>query len=288
MLRGRRCGAKKGRRDPPPDALPAGRGETRVSPIANLILLPALDDFHARYPDVYLEMGVTERPIDLVGENVDCVIRAGVVSDPSLVARRIGEVQRVLVASPHYLKRYGTPRHPSELEGDRHRMLTYFAYGDSNLTYTLKRGEEVCEGAGWAARFSTSGMPQAGHAPGASYSLWSSPQPQGGQTYFLPALPSGPCCGASWANAGRPQATRTAKRPTRLTSLRRLSIARPSEVISLKHARKGMLGGPRCDEQRQARDKARRTGDEITPTLLTSPIYRRAARGTTAGRCRIA
>ncbi len=124
------------------------RGKLRVdvvSPIANLILIPALDDFRARYPEVNLEMGVTERPVDLVGENVDCVIRAGVVSDPSLVARRVGEVRRVLVASPAYLKRFGTPQHPSDLEDDRHRMLTYFTQGNMRMTYTLKREEETYE-----------------------------------------------------------------------------------------------------------------------------------------------
>ncbi len=124
------------------------RGKLRVdvvSPIANLILIPALDDFRERYPEVQLEMGVSERPVDLVGENVDCVIRAGAVSDVSLVARRVGEVRRVLVASPAYLERFGTPQHPSDLEDERHRVLTYFAQGNPRTKYTLKRDEETYE-----------------------------------------------------------------------------------------------------------------------------------------------
>lgn len=123
------------------------RGRLRVdvvSPIANLILIPALDEFRERYPDVQLEMGVTERPVDLVGENVDCVIRAGTVGDPSLVARRIGDAQRVLLASPAYLARFGTPRHPSDLENEGHRVLTYFAYGNSG-PYLLRRDGQTCE-----------------------------------------------------------------------------------------------------------------------------------------------
>jgi DNA-binding transcriptional LysR family regulator len=124
------------------------RGRLRVDvglPIANLILIPALDEFRARYPEIQLEMGVTERPVDLVGENIDCVIRGGVISDASLVARRVGEMRRMLCASPAYLERYGVPRHPSELEDGRHRMLTYFAYGYARLTYSLKRGGDTYE-----------------------------------------------------------------------------------------------------------------------------------------------
>ncbi len=126
------------------------RGKLRVdvvSPIANLVLIPALDDFRKRYPDVQVEMGVSERPVDLVGENIDCVIRAGEVGDPSLVARRIGQVRRLLCASPAYLERFGVPKHPSDLEDERHRVLSYFAFGGSRLTYSLRRGEEQYDAA---------------------------------------------------------------------------------------------------------------------------------------------
>src|SRR5262249_226582 len=107
----------------------APRGKLRVdcpSAIANLILIPALGDFCVRYPDVLIDIGVSDRPVDLIGENVDCVLRAGEVTDQSLVARRVGEIQRIVCASPPYLKRCGLPRHPSDLENDRHRVITYF------------------------------------------------------------------------------------------------------------------------------------------------------------------
>jgi DNA-binding transcriptional LysR family regulator len=121
------------------------RGKLRIdvaSPVANLVLIPHLEDFCARYPDIQIEMGVTDRPVDLIGENVDCVLRGGVVTDPSLVARRIGEMPRIVCASPTYLKRYGIPRHPSDLEDGRHRVLSYFSYGSERVTYALQRGDE--------------------------------------------------------------------------------------------------------------------------------------------------
>jgi LysR family transcriptional regulator for bpeEF and oprC len=124
------------------------RGKLRVDaspPLANLILLPQLEDFCARYPEVRIEMGVGERPVDLIGDNVDCVFRAGVVTDQSLVARRLAEVRRVVCASPAYLKRFGVPEHPADLEDERHRVISYFNFGSDRFTYKLKRGDELYE-----------------------------------------------------------------------------------------------------------------------------------------------
>jgi DNA-binding transcriptional LysR family regulator len=124
------------------------RGKLRIDvspPVANQIIIPSLEDFCARYPDIQVDIGVGERPVDLVGEGVDCAIRAGALSDQSLVARRIGEVRRVLCASPAYLGRCGTPQHPSELNDGPHRMIRYFTYGGGQLGYLLERDGEQCE-----------------------------------------------------------------------------------------------------------------------------------------------
>lgn len=100
-------------------AAPRGRLRVDISAsLALLVLVPALPDFFARYPDIQLDLGVTDRAVDLVGENVDCVIRGGDLTDPSLIARRIGEIHRVTCATPSYLARYGTPAHPRDLETD--------------------------------------------------------------------------------------------------------------------------------------------------------------------------
>src|ERR1700761_5800682 len=94
------------------------RGRLRVdvgSSIANVILIPALANFRARYPDIELELGVSDRPVDLIGDGVDCVIRSGTLADTSLVARRIADLEWVTCASPVYLRARGIPRHPREL-----------------------------------------------------------------------------------------------------------------------------------------------------------------------------
>lgn len=126
----------------------AARGRLRIdtsSSIASLIVIPALPDFYARYPDMQIDVGVSDKPMDLIGESIDCVIRAGEVTDQSLVARRIGEIHRIVCASPAYLKRAGVPRHPSDLETDQHRVINYFSHGSERLTYALQRGEERYE-----------------------------------------------------------------------------------------------------------------------------------------------
>ncbi|MFX9181183.1 LysR substrate-binding domain-containing protein, partial [Acinetobacter baumannii] len=79
------------------------------------IIIPALADFYARYPDIQIELGVSDRPVDLIGDNVDCVIRGGELTDQSLVARRIGEFQFIACATPEYLHRHGRPLHPLDL-----------------------------------------------------------------------------------------------------------------------------------------------------------------------------
>jgi LysR family transcriptional regulator for bpeEF and oprC len=106
------------------------RGCVRVdigSVVANLIVLPKLPAFYERYPGVQLALGVSDRPVDLVGEAVDCVIRAGTMDDQSLVARRIGTMAFTTVASPAYLRRHGVPKTPQELQGGRHVMASYFS-----------------------------------------------------------------------------------------------------------------------------------------------------------------
>jgi LysR family transcriptional regulator for bpeEF and oprC len=94
------------------------RGRIRVdigSVLANMILIPALPAFRARYPELLVDLGVGDRPVDLVGEGVDCAIRGGTLPDTSLVARRIADLDWVTCASPVYLRARGVPKHPSEL-----------------------------------------------------------------------------------------------------------------------------------------------------------------------------
>ncbi|MBB4131477.1 MULTISPECIES: LysR family transcriptional regulator [unclassified Xanthomonas] len=126
-------------------ALPRGRLRVDVpSPLARLILMPAVPAFHARYPDIQLDMGVSDRRVDLIGENVDCVVRGGTITDLSLIARHIGDLQTGMYASPAYLQRLGTPVHPHELENTQHRCVGFMRWGSSKtLPYVMQRGDEA-------------------------------------------------------------------------------------------------------------------------------------------------
>ena len=78
------------------------RGRLRIdvaASVGRLLLIPALPDFYARYPDIQIDLGVSDRPVDLIGENVDCVLRGGEITDQSLVARRVGEFHTILCAT---------------------------------------------------------------------------------------------------------------------------------------------------------------------------------------------
>ena len=109
-------------------AKPSGRLRVDVgASVARLVVIPALHSFYERYPDIQLDLGVGDRPVDLISDNIDCVIRGGELTEQSLVARRIANLRMVTVASPEYVRRHGMPRHPSELEQGGHTMLAYFS-----------------------------------------------------------------------------------------------------------------------------------------------------------------
>ena len=117
-------------------AAPKGRLRIDVSAsLALLIIIPALPDFHAHYPDIQIDLGVTDRVVDLVGEGVDCVVRAGELTDQSLIARRIGELDFITCAAPLYLDRHGEPTHPTDFEAS-HYTVGYFHTG-SGRPYPL-------------------------------------------------------------------------------------------------------------------------------------------------------
>jgi DNA-binding transcriptional LysR family regulator len=105
-------------------ATPSGKLRIDVpARIGRLIIAPALPDFFAHYPDVEIDMGVTDRPIDLVQEGVDCAIRVGTLSDSGLIARQIGTLDIVTCASPSYLAKHGLPKAPEDL--GRHWAVNY-------------------------------------------------------------------------------------------------------------------------------------------------------------------
>lgn len=112
--------------------------------IGRLIVVPSLCDFHTQYPDIELKLGMSDRPIDMVQEGVDCVLRAGDLPDSSLVARRIGLLTRVTCASPDYLAEYGIPQTLEDLAD--HRGVQYFSSRSTrNLDFSFTQPDGVAE-----------------------------------------------------------------------------------------------------------------------------------------------
>jgi LysR family transcriptional regulator for bpeEF and oprC len=104
----------------------APKGRLRVDMpggLARLFIIPQLPSFLARYPDLRLEVGMGLRPVHLLEEGIDCVVRFGMQSDSSLVARRVGTMSHVCCASPVYLREHVAPRRPEELSA--HQCITY-------------------------------------------------------------------------------------------------------------------------------------------------------------------
>lgn len=86
---------------------PAGFGRRHVAP-----LIPRFREAHA---DVTISLNLSDRVVDLAGEGFDCAVRVGDMPDSSLVSVRMADNRRMCVAAPDYLKRHGTPQHPTEL-----------------------------------------------------------------------------------------------------------------------------------------------------------------------------
>ncbi|NOK04846.1 MULTISPECIES: LysR family transcriptional regulator [Myxococcus] len=116
----------------------APHGLLRVTtPLTFSFIGPLVSTFIKQYPEVQLEMVCTDRNVDLVAEGFDVAIRAGRLADSSLMARRLGIVERVVIAAPSYLKARGTPKAPKDLE--KHDCLLFGAGLENNI-WTLHSG----------------------------------------------------------------------------------------------------------------------------------------------------
>ncbi|TCP77964.1 LysR family transcriptional regulator [Rhizobium sp. PP-CC-2G-626] len=100
-------------------AQPSGRLRVEMAgAFADLVVIPALCDFYQRYPQIKLDIGVGDRLVDYVAENVDCALRGGTPTDQSLIARKVGEMSMKACAAPFYLQKFGTPSEPEDLSRD--------------------------------------------------------------------------------------------------------------------------------------------------------------------------
>lgn len=105
-------------------ATPSGRLRIDVpGRIGRLIVIPALYSFFEAYPEIEIDIGVTDRVTNLIEESIDCVLRVGPLADSGLIARPIGELVLINVASPAYLERHGVPETPNDLHA--HLAVNY-------------------------------------------------------------------------------------------------------------------------------------------------------------------
>jgi LysR family transcriptional regulator, regulator for bpeEF and oprC len=92
---------------------------------ARQFLIPVMPEFQKRFPAVRLELGCSDRPVDLVQQGVDCALRGGTIADQNLIARRVGTVHFITCATPGYLAKHGRPKHPRDLAD--HVCVHYFS-----------------------------------------------------------------------------------------------------------------------------------------------------------------
>jgi len=125
---------------------------TRLSPQGRLrvdvpvvfgraLLIPALPQFTARYPELQLEVQFNDRVVDLIAEEIDLVVRVGRVSEPHLIARRVVSTRLLTCASPEYLRAHGVPRSPEDLR--RHKLVGMLGAGNRRpRRWLFQRGTE--------------------------------------------------------------------------------------------------------------------------------------------------
>jgi DNA-binding transcriptional LysR family regulator len=127
-------------------AQPSGRLRVEMAgAFADLLVIPALCDFYQRYPQIKLDIGVGDRLVDYIAENVDCALRGGTPKDQSLIARKVGELRMHTFAAPFYIGKFGAPKHPRDLE-EKHMSVGYLhAQSGRVLTMDFTRGDETIE-----------------------------------------------------------------------------------------------------------------------------------------------
>ncbi|RWX78408.1 LysR family transcriptional regulator [Neorhizobium lilium] len=125
---------------------PKGRLRVEMSgAFADLVVIPALCDFYKRYPQIRLDIGVGDRLVDYIAENVDCALRAGTPKDQSLIARKVGELPIATYASPIYIENFGIPVHPRDLESDHFSVGYLTAQAGRVMSMDFCKGDETIE-----------------------------------------------------------------------------------------------------------------------------------------------
>lgn len=119
------------------------RGKIKVTApavSAHILINQAIAEFCQQYPDVEIELYVSNRVVNILDEGFDLAIRTADLEDSSLIARRLIDSQWVVCASPNYLNEFGIPNHPDELES--HHCLLYKYEGVGPETWLFNEGDK--------------------------------------------------------------------------------------------------------------------------------------------------
>ena len=101
-----------------------------TAPFGRLFIIPALNAFLKKFPDIDIDYQMDDQAIDLVKQGIDLAIHVGPLADSSLIAQKIGSSRRMVVASPEYLMKHGFPKTPADLKS--HQCLIYTQYKNPN------------------------------------------------------------------------------------------------------------------------------------------------------------
>lgn len=106
-------------------------------------LAPSLAEFLARYPEIDIDLSITDRLVDLVDENADIAVRSGRITDSPHVMRKIADLQREICAAPSYLARRGTPKTPADLHD--HDCIVVAVPGLNRWPFRTRQGIDIVE-----------------------------------------------------------------------------------------------------------------------------------------------
>lgn len=142
----------------------APRGRLRIDiPVALSapLIIERIPEFKRLYPDIEIILGVSDQPVDLIADGVDCVLRIGELAPTSMIARKLAVMTMVICGSPRYLEAHGTPRTVEDLRahqavnyfsGRGHRPVAWSMPGDTGLPqFTLRSGIMVNDTAAFVA-----------------------------------------------------------------------------------------------------------------------------------------
>lgn len=128
---------------------PSGRLRVEMAgAFADWIVIPALCDFHLKFPDIRIDLGVGDRTVDYLAENVDCALRGGPPGDQSLIARRVSDVSLITCASPGYIEKFGVPTSPEDLEANHHCVNYFRAQTNRTFPFEFRNEGETVEVSG--------------------------------------------------------------------------------------------------------------------------------------------